>query len=238
MQALQNIQAISLDLDDTLWPVWPAIARAEAVLLDWLKVHAPATAGMLGTTEAVRAIRMQVERENPAMKHDLSGLRRESIRLALRNAGENPDLAEPAFTLFFAERQKVNLFEDALPLLEFLSARWPVVALSNGNADVDLIGLGKYFRASLNVRSTGFAKPDPRMFAAAADTLRVRPEQVLHIGDDAALDVEGALAAGMQAAWLNRKQAPWPHGEAGRNPHRHTVESLDALRDLLVAAGH
>ena len=238
MQALQNIQAITLDLDDTLWPVWPAIARAEAVLLDWLKVHAPATAQMLGTTEAVRAIRMQVERENPEMKHDLSGLRRESIRLALRNAGENTDLADPAFTLFFAERQKVNLFPDAEPALAFLAQRWPVVALSNGNADVNLIGLGQYFRASLNVRSTGFAKPDPRMFAAAAESLQVRPEQVLHIGDDAALDVVGALAAGMQAVWLNRKQEAWPHGDTGRNPQRHTVDSLDALQQLLVAAGH
>jgi hypothetical protein len=92
-----------------------------------------------------------VERERPDLRHDLSGLRRESIRQALGHAGEDTALAEPAFDLFFAHRQKVDLYDDALPALEFLSARWPVIALSNGNANVHTIGLGRYFQASLNV---------------------------------------------------------------------------------------
>ena len=29
---VSRIRAITLDLDDTLWPIWPAIARAEDVL--------------------------------------------------------------------------------------------------------------------------------------------------------------------------------------------------------------
>lgn len=226
----RHIRAITLDLDDTLWPVWPAIARAEAVLLQWLAEHAPHTAAMLGTTEAVRAIRMQVERERPDLQHDLSGLRRESIRRALTQAGEDPALAEPAFDLFFAHRQKVDLYDDAVPALEFLSARWPVIALSNGNANVHTIGLGQYFHASLNVGSTGFAKPDVRMFHAAAQAAGVAPEQVLHIGDDAHLDAVGALAAGMHAVWLNRKGVDWP--AQGPAPHA-TVDSLHSLCRLL-----
>lgn len=226
----RHIRAITLDLDDTLWPVWPAIARAEAVLLEWLATHAPRTAAMLGTTEAVRAIRLQVERERPDLRHDLSGLRRESIRQALGQAGEDPALAEPAFDLFFAHRQKVDLYDDALPALEFLSARWPVIALSNGNANVHTIGLGRYFQASLNVGSTGFAKPDVRMFHAAAQAAGVAPEQVLHVGDDAHLDAVGALGAGMHAVWLNRKGVDWP--AQGPAPHA-TVDSLHSLCRLL-----
>ena len=38
---VKRIQAISLDLDDTLWPVWPTIERAERALHDWLQRHAP-----------------------------------------------------------------------------------------------------------------------------------------------------------------------------------------------------
>lgn len=226
----RHIRAITLDLDDTLWPVWPAIARAEKVLLQWLAEHAPATAAMLGTTEAVRAIRVQVERDRPDLRHDLSGLRRESIRRALAQAGEDTALAEPAFALFFAHRQKVDLYDDALPALEFLAARWPVIALSNGNANVQTIGLGRYFQASLNVGNTGFAKPDVRMFQAAAATAGVPVGQILHIGDDAQLDAVGALGAGMHAAWLNRQGVDWPtHGPA---PHA-TVDSLHTLCKLL-----
>ena len=31
-----KIKAISFDLDDTLWPVWPTIGRAEEALAQWL----------------------------------------------------------------------------------------------------------------------------------------------------------------------------------------------------------
>ncbi|MDP1045468.1 hypothetical protein Q6332_31000, partial [Klebsiella pneumoniae] len=64
-----RIRAISIDLDDTLWPVWPAISRAEQVLLDWLHTHAPATAAALRDVAAVRAIRVQIERDRPDLAH-------------------------------------------------------------------------------------------------------------------------------------------------------------------------
>ena len=105
-----------------------------------------------------------------------------------------------------------------------------MIALSNGNANVHTIGLGQYFHASLNVGSTGFAKPDVRMFHAAAQAAGVTPEQVLHIGDDAHLDAVGALAAGMHAVWLNRKGVDWP--AQGPAPHA-TVDSLHSLCRLL-----
>ena len=46
-----RIRAITIDLDDTLWPIWPTITRAERVLLDWLTHHAPATATLFSSTE-------------------------------------------------------------------------------------------------------------------------------------------------------------------------------------------
>jgi putative hydrolase of the HAD superfamily len=57
----------------------------------------------------------------------------------------------------------------------------------------------------------------------------VAAHDVLHIGDDASLDVLGALACGMQTVWLNRSDHPWPH-EA--QPHE-TVSNLHELTELL-----
>ena len=206
---ISRIRAISIDLDDTLWPIWPTIRRAEAVLLDWLTHNAPATAALFSDTEALRAIRNQMVTLRPDLKGDLSALRRESIRLALTQAGDEPALAEPAFDLFFAERQRVELFDDAHDTLAFLSARYPVVAVSNGNADIHRIGIGHYFRHSISASDFGIAKPDVRIFHAAAQSVGVAPYEVLHVGDDAALDVVGALNAGMQTAWVNMKGQPW-----------------------------
>ena len=43
---LSRIRAITLDLDDTLWPVWPTIHRAEDVLRAWMDTHAQRAAAL------------------------------------------------------------------------------------------------------------------------------------------------------------------------------------------------
>jgi 2-haloalkanoic acid dehalogenase type II len=211
MLNLSRIRAISLDLDDTLWPIWPTIRRAEEVLLAWLTLHAPATATLHASPEALRRIRERVGLERHDLHHDLSALRRESIRLALAEAGDDPALAEPAFEVFFEERQNVQPYPDVEQALERLARRYPLVAVTNGNADVARTGLGRYFRAALTARQAGVAKPDPRIFHAAARALDLPHGDLLHVGDDVALDVLGAQDAGLQAAWINREEKLWPH---------------------------
>ncbi|MGP1628457.1 MAG: HAD family hydrolase [Giesbergeria sp.] len=223
---LSRIRAVSLDLDDTLWPVWPTIARAEAQLQQWLARHAPATHRLTAQPGVRQALRAQALHTLPGSAHDMSALRQEAIRLALAQAGEDPALAAEAFEVFLAERQRVDLFEDALPALEFLSQRYPLIALSNGNADVVRVGLGRLFAGSVGARDVGCAKPDLRMFQRAAELAGVPIQSVLHIGDDAHHDGVGALSAGMQLAWLNRAGKPWEHPTLV--PHL-TVTGFDAL---------
>ncbi|MDT7517522.1 HAD family hydrolase [Rhodoferax sp. TBRC 17660] len=229
MLNLSRIRAITLDLDDTLWPVWPAIHRAEDLLREWLTAHAPRTAVMYADPHQRQLLRADTEAQWADHAHDLSVLRRESIRLALQRSGDDSTLAEPAFEVFFDARMQVELFEDAIPLLDAMAARWPIVAVSNGNADVHRVGIGRYFAASVSARDAGVGKPDPRIFAAACASVGVKAEEVLHIGDDAALDVLGALGVGMQTVWVNREEHLWSFTQY---PHA-TVGSLRELQDLL-----
>lgn len=225
---LTTVRAISLDLDDTLWPVWPAIERAEKALNDWLSHAAPMTAALFASAAARHEIREHVTRSRPDLQYNLSGIRREAIRLALYRSGEDPLLAEPAFDVFFDERNRVTLFDDALESLEFLSSRVPLVAVSNGNADLRRIGIDRYFKASISAQKFGVGKPDPRIFHAAAGAVDVQASQVLHVGDDAALDVLGALNCGMQTVWVNRADHLWTHELV---PHD-TVSTLTELCDM------
>lgn len=228
MLDITRIKGISLDLDDTLWPIWPTIERAEKVLHNWLMDYAPMAAALFSSPSALREIRNHMAANRPDLKNDLSAVRRESIRLALYRAGENPLLADEAFEIFFAERQRVTLFDDARPSLQFLAARFPLVSVSNGNADLQRLGLGSYFRATISAREFGVGKPDPRIFHAAAGAVDLTPEDVLHVGDDATLDALGALNAGMQAAWVNRSDTLWPHE---LEPHV-TLSNLTELCEL------
>ncbi len=228
---LTQIQAITFDLDDTLWPIAPTIKHADQMLAAWLAQHAPQTAKLSADLALRQEIRSLIEAQHPERCHDLSFLRLASIRETLLRAGEPEHLAEPAFEAFFAGRNQVFVFDGVLQALERLSARFPLVAVSNGNADVFRTPVGPYFQASVSARDCGVAKPDPRIFQAAAQRLGLPPEAVLHVGDDALADAVGARAVGMQAVWVNPHERDWPHNSSPPL----TLSEVTQLCDHLLA---
>ena len=229
--SLQGITALTLDLDDTLWPVRPTLVAAEKVLAAWLRTHAPATAA--GTPPATMlALRAEVAAEHPHWAHDLSAIRLETIRRALRRHGDDPALAELAFDVFFEARHAVTLYDDVLPALERLASRYRLIAVSNGNAELHRVGLDRFFAGSVSARLHGVAKPDPSIFLAACAAAEAPPHQVLHLGDDLDTDVDGALAAGLHAGWICR-----PDGaHASAAPHAGAHRFGDLL-DVAAALG-
>ncbi|UVE69871.1 HAD-IA family hydrolase [Burkholderia pyrrocinia] len=224
---LAKVSALSFDLDDTLWPFGPSVERAEATLRAWLIEHAPDTASVLPTQQALSELREEYERLYPDLVSDYRALRIGSIRLALECANEDVALTERAYEVFYAARNRVEFYEDALPALAWLSARFPLIAVTNGNADLRLTGGGEFFRETLSARAFGIAKPEPEIFHAAAEALDVRPAELLHVGDDYHLDVVGALNAGLQAAWVVRDNQP----EVERVVH-HAASPHLTIRDL------
>lgn len=64
---------------------------------------------------------------------------------------------------------------------------------------LDGLGLLPVLDAVVVSGECGFEKPDARIFAHAAACLGVEPVALLHVGDDVAADVAGAVAAGCQA---------------------------------------
>ena len=225
-----QISAITLDLDDTLWPIEPVMLRAERRLDDWLKAHCPRTAAAYPIA-AMRALRDRTAREHPHLSHDFSAQRRMSLHTALIEHGYDETHVEGAYAEFYAARNEVECFADALPALTRLAARFPLVSLTNGNADIERIGLKHLFRFSISSRDCGIAKPAPEIFHAACTRLGLAPQAVLHVGDDPALDVGGARAAGLRTAWINRTGATWSEAD-----HPDLVAGdLSALADMLEA---
>lgn len=230
------ICAITLDLDDTLWPFAPIGARIERVLHDWMEQHSPVTAARFPILE-MRALRARVVASNPQLAHDLSALRRLTIERALVESGGDPALAEAAYRIFFVERNRVGFYADAQQALHRLSARVPVAALSNGNADLAAIGIDRLFRFQLGAREHGAAKPDAGLFHAACERLGCAPGDVLHVGDDIEMDIVGAARAGLRTCWINR---PDDNGQARAWPHDDprpdlAFDNLLALADWLDA---
>ena len=60
----------------------------------------------------------------------LTALRKLSLRVALETSGASLDLLDPAYEAFFAARNQVQFYPDALEALARIAARVPVAALS------------------------------------------------------------------------------------------------------------
>ena len=231
------VRAITLDLDDTIWPIGPVILRAENALGAWLREHAPRTAGRY-PLEAMRALRDEVAAEHPQLAHDFTRQRMIALERMLQLSEDDVGLAQAAFEVFFAARCEVEHYDDSLDALDRLAARVPLAALSNGNADLHRIGLMHVFRFQLGAREHGAAKPAASIFHAACEQLGCAPGDVLHVGDDIEMDVVGAHRAGLRTCWINRTDCngaarEWPHAEV-----RPDLEfpTLAALADWLDAS--
>ncbi|MBL8297870.1 MAG: HAD family hydrolase [Rhodanobacteraceae bacterium] len=229
-----QIQAISLDLDDTLWPIAPIVSRAEQRLHDWLLRHCPAVAAAYPIV-TMRALRDRIAAENPQLAHDFTAQRKLSLATALQPHGYGADMVEAAFEVFYAARNQVELYADARPALERLAARVPLISLSNGNADLGRIGLRHLFVDCVSAREFGAAKPEPGIFLEACRRVGVEPQHVLHVGDDPLLDVHGARGAGLSSAWLNRDGRCWANAVRPDIEFHDLTELADWLELRLAA---
>lgn len=207
----RTIRAITIDLDDTLWPVWPTIERAERLAHEWLVERAPRVAADW-PPERLRELRMAICETQPELRHDYLRLRRLALQQAFAHSGAGVPpvaLVSEALDVFMTARNDVELYPEVAACLVRLSRRLPLASVTNGNADLSRIGLGHLFRATVSAHVHGTGKPDPAIFHIACRELGCEPHEVVHLGDDVELDVRGARAAGMHAVWINRSGHAW-----------------------------
>ena len=215
---MKTVRAIAFDLDNTLWDVEPVLARAEARLLAWLGENCPRMAARL-TAEEMRAAREQLAHREPHNAHDVTYLRLTALSAQAREHGYGEHLAAEAF----------EVFPDVAPALARLRRRFKLGSLSNGNADLEHIGLQHLFAVSLNARQIGAAKPERRCFEQLARELDCRAHEILYVGDEPLLDVVAARAAGFGTVWMNRRARAWPEDLAPADLNVSDCTQLAAL---------
>jgi len=89
-------------------------------------------------------------------------------------------------------------------------------------------GPGVEVEVVIDSGAVGAAKPDPRIFRFALDALGLEPDEVVHVGDSVAMDVVGALAAGVTPLHLD------PFGDCPGGPEHDHIRSLAELADRLT----
>jgi len=146
------------------------------------------------------------------------------------NSKHNPIEVSQFYTARLGEG--VHPVSDALSVVEQLSSHYELVALTNGIQTVQesrmaRSPIGKYFKHLIISEAVGYSKPEPEIFEKALSLVGTcEKTKVLMIGDSLKADIEGAYKFGIDAIWVNLKDAKSPE-----NPTY--IAQVNHLKDLL-----
>lgn len=234
-RSLRPIKAITFDLDDTLYDNYPVIRKTTAESHAALQAYHPALSDF--SEEAYQVLRDELLLREPDIGHDVTEWRRRSVELAMLNAGlssvEARAGADKVMAVFAHWRSQVEMPEETHLTLAALAEHVPLVAITNGNAEPEKLGLDRYFQFSLRAGPHGRAKPWQDMYHLAAQRLAIAPENILHVGDDLITDVAGSLRCGMQACWINLRQGNLMQIKEARLLPHVEISQLASLTSLL-----
>ena len=99
--------------------------------------------------------------------------------------------------------------EEARPVLEALSAKYPMMLVSNFYGNVDSVlrdfDIRKYFKGVIESAVVGVRKPNPTLFRLGVDALELPAEEVMVVGDSLTKDILPAESLGCKTLWLKAK---------------------------------
>lgn len=205
-RTLKPFYAISFDLDNTLYSNNPIITKAEKTSIIFLKKNYPALY-KLKLSDYYKS-RLSVLDTDPNIFHNVNNWRWKSMEKILLKFGLNRYEAQlgadQTMDIIIYWRNKINITAQTHNILAALHSKWPLIAVTNGNANPISYGLGQYFYDILTSGKNGRAKPHTDMFYLASKKLGIACKYILHVGDNLLTDIQGAINANMQSCLTNQ----------------------------------
>jgi len=200
------IKLITFDLDNTLWDVMPVILQAEKTMRAWIDSQITNYSEQI-TSDVMAELRNAAIKQNPKLIYNISDMRLQLLNQAFARCGVDPasakQLAQQAFDLFMQGRNAVTLYEGAELMLGTLAKSYSLAALTNGNADVSVMPIARYFDFSMSPEQVQARKPESKIFAETLVRAGCSAQEAVHVGDHLIEDIDGAINAGWRAVWVN-----------------------------------
>jgi len=126
-----------------------------------------------------------------------------------------------------------TLFPETIDVLKDLKGRGLKLGLiSNFDTRVysvlQSLGIRQFFDTVTLSSETGYCKPDPKIFEAAVQALRIPPPQILLVGDSLHDDVEAGSRAGLVSVLIDRTD---------RHKHVNQVRRIKSLSEIASTKG-
>ena len=119
--------------------------------------------------------------------------------------------------------------------IEKLSQIYKLGCLTNGNANIEIIGISKFFNFNISSKDVSANKPSENHFHKAIELLGVSKEELLHIGDHKINDMHGAISYGVEALWFNPDKEIWDLEGVEKPPEFSTWQGLTEKIDSLYS---
>ncbi len=153
--------------------------------------------------EDLQRLRRAVREAEPEIYHDVTRWRFRSIEQAMLDAGlsapKKPVRRRTCSNDRLAKwRSRIDVPQQTHDTFKQLAKKWPLVAITNGNASRNCFGLGIILSLCCAAIRTG-AQNRSAICTSGGGKLNAPIGEIRHVGDDPTTDVGGAIRSGMQA---------------------------------------
>ena len=129
------------------------------------------------------------------------------VEQGLVDAVEAPEKARAVAQ--YCYEQARECIEEARPVLEALSAKYPMMLVSNFYGNVDSVlrdfDVRRYFKGVIESAVVGVRKPNPTLFRLGVDALELPAENIMVIGDSLTKDILPAESLGCKTLWVKAR---------------------------------
>ena len=202
-------EAILFDLDDTLldFCICEKKALRKAFTLAEIEVADGMWSAIWNTYKPI-SDRYWQQRNSSLSRQQIVEASLKDTFIALEdNSSDSSELARIYWNAF-CQTAYLNL--GVRETIELLSNNYKLGIVTNGYTDsqesrLQASGLANYFQSVVISESVGYRKPAPEIFNIALDDLQVKPEVTLFVGDSITHDRQGAINAGLDFCYYDRR---------------------------------
>lgn len=124
---------------------------------------------------------------------------------------DNPLAKEMGESYIAKSPLKTHLLPYAREVLEYLNTNYTLHIITNGFEEVQIVklnnsGISQYFKNVITSESSGYKKPDKRIFHYSLYRAKAKSKQCIMIGDHLEIDIIGARNAGLDQIYYNPKK--------------------------------
>ncbi len=231
---MKTYHHLFFDLDRTLWDFDAAAEVAFERIYDKYglkKLGIPSAHEFHEVYHPLNERLWELYRENKITKEDLNRTR---FFMPLEHYGIHDTLLADQLSADYVywSPRIVRLVPGTLDLLDYLKPKYHLHLITNGFQEVQHTKLGgsgmePYFETLTVSEEVGVKKPNPEIFLYALNKAQATAEESLMIGDEMAVDIDGARAAGIDQLFFN------PTGQAVEGERTFEVHHLSAIKEIL-----